>query len=108
MEKTQRVRVCQKVFGSKGLEKQNKKAQQKGVANASCLQCSRRAFLLFRVFFLLFKLFISFLHIFQTEHFQRSLPFGLRPDQLINLSEAARVNKAHLKYTTDHQSSNSI
>lgn len=36
MEKTQRVRVCQKVFGSKGLEKQNKKAQQKGVANASC------------------------------------------------------------------------
>lgn len=42
--------MCQKVFGSKGLEKQNK-AQQKGVANASCLQCSRRAFLLFRAFF---------------------------------------------------------
>lgn len=68
----------------------------------------QKGFFVIQGFFLLFKLFISFLHIFQTEHFQRSLPFGLRPDQLINLSEAARVNKAHLKYTTDHQSSNSI
>lgn len=50
---------------------------------------------------LLFKLFVSFLHVFQTEHFQCSFPFRLTPDQLIDLSEAAGVNKAHLKWFTN-------
>lgn len=57
---------------------------------------------------LLFKLFISFLHILQTEHFQRSFPFGLAADQLVNLPEAAWVNKAHLECCTFHQSAQNV
>lgn len=57
---------------------------------------------------LLFKLFIPFLHILQTEHFQGSFPFCLTADQLVDLPEAAWVNKAHLQCSTFHQSDKNV
>lgn len=57
---------------------------------------------------LLFKLFISFLHILQTEHFQGSFPFGLTADELVDLPEAAWVNKAHLQCSTFHRSASNV
>lgn len=38
---------------------------------------------------------MSFLHVFQTEHFHRTLAFGFLFYQLISFSEAAWVDEAY-------------
>lgn len=44
------------------------------------------------------QLLISFLHVFQAEHFQGTSALRLLFYQLIDFSEAARVNQTHLKH----------
>lgn len=40
---------------------------------------------------------IPLLHIFQADNLQRTASFSLTVDQLINLSEAARINQTDLR-----------
>lgn len=48
-----------------------------------------------RTYSVSFKLLISLLHVFQTEHFQRTLAFRFLFYQLVNFSEAAWVDEAY-------------
>ncbi len=50
----------------------------------------------------LFQFLVSFLHIFETEHLQRSLSFSLAADQLINVPETTGIDQTHLKIQTIH------
>ncbi len=50
----------------------------------------------------LFQFLVSFFHIFETEHLQRSLSFSLAADQLINVPETTGIDQTHLKIQTIH------